>query len=739
MADKDDNFLKRLLATFRIEAREHVDALFSGIAELEKTSDEAAQAKIVEAVFREAHSLKGAARSVNLAPVEAACQSLESSFAAMKNKQVTLTAELFDGLHQAINSLNELLELPPARKPEMEPAAVPEARSATPPRKENLPPQPPTAARPPRFPPEERSSVAGTVRIAAEKLDSIFLQAEEMLAAKLLAQQREQELQTLNAMVAAWGKDWAGIRTRHPGFYGAVAKQPQWLELVERNAELIKTLTNQLGAMAKTADQDQRMLGKMVDDLLEDMKKVLILPFSTLMEVFPRLVRDLARDGGKEIDLEIRGGELDADRRILDEIKDPLVHLIRNCVDHGIEKPEDRERRHKPPRGRIVVAIIPRTGNRVEIDISDDGAGIDTARVKATAERLGFLSKEDALRLDEREALELIYRSGISTSPIITEISGRGLGLAIVREKVDKLGGSVSVETRPDAGTAFRIVLPLTLATYRGINVRVGEQSFVLPTSHVEQTVRIGRANVQSVENRATVRIGDETLSLAWLADVLGIPGRSPDNDLFLQVAVLAANGRRIAFAVDEVLNEQEVLVKNLGRQLSRVRNIAAATILGSGKAVPILNVADLMKSALLAPPGRTRDTAAAGEGKTSQEKSVLVVEDSITARSLLKGILEVAGYKVSTAVDGIDAFTQLRGGAFDIVVSDVDMPRMNGFDLTAKIRGDKKLAELPVVLVTALESREDRERGIDVGANAYIVKRSFEQSNLLEVIRRLI
>ena len=207
----------------------------------------------------------------------------------------------------------------------------------------------------------------------------------------------------------------------------------------------------------------------------------------------------------------------------------------------------------------------------------------------------------------------------------------------------------------------------------------------------------------------------------------------------FLQVAILSVGGKgRIAFVVNEVLSEQEVLVKSLGRQLPRVRNIAAATVLGSGKAVPILNVSDLLKSAQQVSIPRPISTTAK-ESESSQEKNVLVVEDSITARSLLKGILEVAGYKVTTAVDGIDGFTQLRGGEFDIVVSDVEMPRMDGFDLTARIRSDKKLSELPVVLVTALESSTDRERGIDVGANAYIVKRSFEQSNLLEIIRRLV
>jgi two-component system chemotaxis sensor kinase CheA len=748
MAEKDSAFLTKLLATFRIEAREHVNAMFAGVAELEKMPGEARQAELVETIFREAHSLKGAARSVNLMLVENACQSLETTFAAMKRKELMLTTELFDSLHQALNRLSSLPDISPlesssVRAPVTAPA-TPRQTAAGPapdldPEAQPALSQASVEAQNSSFPiRDEKLLLGSTVRIATEKLDSIFTQVEEMLAAKLATQQRKQDMESISALTVSWGKEWANIRTRHPEFYSTLEKQPLWLELMEQNALFIKNLTYKFGAMSKVVDQDQRILGRMVDDLLDDMKKALMLPFSTLMELFPRLVRNLAKDHGKEIELVVQGGEIVADRRILEELKDPLIHLVRNCIDHGIEKPAERIRCDKPARGKIVIAILPRSSNRVEINISDDGSGIEIAKVKATAQRLGLLTEDEALRLDDSKAAELIFQSGLSTSSIITEISGRGLGLAIVREKVEKLGGTVAVETQPDIGTKFKIVLPLTLATYRGITVCVGEQQFVLPTRNVEQTVRIHKAGIQTVENRETVRVNDETLSLAWLGDILELPRPTVKDTDFLQVVILSTGGKsRIAFVVNEVLSEQEVLVKSLGRQLRRVRNIAAATVLGSGKAVPILNVSDLLKSAQqVAIP---RPISAAGKESSTQDKNVLVVEDSITARSLLKGILEIAGYKVTTAVDGVDGFTQLRSGQFDIVVSDVEMPRMDGFDLTAKIRSDKQLAELPVVLVTALESSQDRERGIDVGANAYIVKRSFEQSNLLEIIRRLV
>jgi two-component system chemotaxis sensor kinase CheA len=275
----------------------------------------------------------------------------------------------------------------------------------------------------------------------------------------------------------------------------------------------------------------------------------------------------------------------------------------------------------------------------------------------------------------------------------------------------------------------------------------VGEHLFILPTINVERAARVRKDEIGTVENRDTLHLAGQILSMVRLADALALPvhNKQPrpgkedadDPEGHIPVVVVASGEKRIAFQVDEVVDEQQVLVKGLGRQLSRVRNIAGATILGSGKVVPVLNIPDLMKSAVAASVA-ARAPADAGKAQARPER-ILVAEDSITARTLLKNILETAGYQVATAVDGVDAFTQLRSGEFDLVVSDVDMPRMSGFDLTVRIREDKKLGDLPVVLVTALESREDRERGIDVGANAYIVKSSFDQSNLLEVVRRLI
>jgi two-component system chemotaxis sensor kinase CheA len=380
----------------------------------------------------------------------------------------------------------------------------------------------------------------------------------------------------------------------------------------------------------------------------------------------------------------------------------------------------------------------------MEILVSDDGVGIDPAKVRAAAVKAGILSREAAEQLDAENVLPLIFQPGITTSPILTDISGRGLGLAIVREKVEKLGGSVSVNSRLHEGTAFHLTLPLTLSTFRGVAVRVDESIFILPTVNVERVARANRSEIRTVENREMIQIDGRNLALVRLADVLGLPSRAPRAPSITAIpggaperpfiVVLEASDSRIAFHVDEILDERQVILKGLGKQLRRVRNVAGAAIMGNGHVVPVLNVADLIKSA-----PRAAAAPRSAEPPLARTAHVLVAEDSITARSLLKSILESAGYRVSTAVDGADAFAQALGGEFDLVVSDVDMPRMSGFELTTRIRGDKRLSQVPVVLVTALESREDRERGIDAGADAYLVKSSFDQSNLLDAVKRLV
>jgi two-component system chemotaxis sensor kinase CheA len=738
MGTPEASFLRQLRATFKLEAAEHLHALTAGLLALEKAPP-AAQAELVETVFREAHSLKGGARAVDYSEVERMCQALEDVFANWRRGKSQPTPEAFDGLHRSLDAIAAVLAangVPAApawsgRAPAGSPAAS----------------APPRAAQAPAAGGEHEAAVQ-TVRIAVDKLENRLLEAEEMLTAKLIAAQRVADLRDLCGGFAAWHKAWSAVEPQvlglrrmyaagaHPGTDDA--ELGALLDFLDWNARCIKDVESRTLALEDAVRQDHFAVGKLVDDLLEDSKKLLLLPFSSISGSFAKVVRDLCRDEGKEAALTIEGAEVEIDKRILEEIKDPLIHLLRNCVDHGVEPSAVRVSRGKPARATIALAVSQLPGNQVEIIVSDDGGGIDVARVARTAVERGLLSPDEAAVLGDDAARALIFLPELSTSPQVTQLSGRGLGLAIVREKAQKLGGGVSVASEPGTGTSFRIVLPATQATFRGILVMAGGQMLVVPTLHVERVVRVRREDVRSVEGREAIDHAGRAVALVRLAEVLELPvapAGEGASELGTPVLVLGNSEQRAAFAVDSVIDEQEVLVKRLGRPLLRVRNVSGATVLGSGRVAPVLNVADLLKSVRKAgaalrfiPPERPP-----GQG------AILVAEDSITSRLLLKGILESAGYKVRTAPDGLEAFNLLQAEPFNLLVSDVEMPGLNGFDLTARVRADSRLAELPVVLVTARESPEDRERGIDVGAHAYLVKSSFDQSDLLATVGRLI
>src|SRR5690606_12122866 len=390
----------------------------------------------------------------------------------------------------------------------------------------------------------------------------------------------------------------------------------------------------------------------------------------------------------------------------------------------------------KTPIGQLQIELHQESADWFLLSVRDDGSGIDIPQLKARAIGSGLLDEAEASQLNDSEARKLVFASGLSTASMITDLSGRGLGMAIVQDTVERIGGRVELESISGQGTCFRLYLPLSLSAFRAVLVRNAERLFAIPALAVERCLRLPPDAVRMLENRPSLVWEERVLPVWPLADILGLGSIEPSSGE-LTLLLLQVRGERFVLLVDELLGDQEITVKSLGLQLQKVRNLMGATVLGDGRLVPILEPVDLFQSALTT--NASSFSRQEAEGSTIRAQRLLIAEDSFTSRGLLKAILEAAGYQVATANDGLEAWNALKQEKYDLLVSDVEMPRMDGFTLTDRIRAARELAQLPVILVTALESPEDRAKGLEAGANAYLVKSGFAQDNLLDAIRRLI
>jgi len=754
----DEDLLKQLMVSFREELAERVAAINAGLLGLEQEPTEAQRAALLEELFRHVHSLKGAARAVSLKPIEELAHGMEDVFGAAKRGTISLSETLFDLLYQGMDliggvmasldtgrGIDPALDLPGfivrlAAAWRGQPIQAPQIEA---------PPPAPLAAEPGEAPlPRKAAEPAApvwsgdTIRVPTSRLDDLMAQAGELLVTRLRVAQQIEELAELQALLARWQKDWQRARgsTQRDLHAGGAGEGAPLQQFYLRNEEYLRALADWLNLHARRVSDDATRLALVTDQLQEGIKRVRMLPLATLLPTFRRIIRDLARSKGVDVALEVEGGETEMDKHVLEQIKDPLMHLLRNCIDHGIEPLAERKGRGKPLRGTIVLRAE-RRANVIVVEVTDDGAGIDLAAVREAAVRRGLLTAEAAAEAGEQVLLDLIFASGLSTSTIITEVSGRGIGLDVVRKNVESLQGRVEVRSERGRGTAFALTLPFTLASTRCLLIRAGGQPYAVPLSAVEKLVPVGSGDVMVVEGKEAIHYQGRPLALARLVDVLRMPGAPTAlaAESRMPAVILAAGGQRIAFLVDELLGEQELVVKNLGRQLARVPNIAGATILGTGAVVLILNAVDLVKSAQRTAGPTILPPAAEPQPAAQARKTILIVDDSITTRTLERNILTTAGYNIRLALDGYEALSALAEGPCDLVVSDLDMPRMDGFELTRQLKADGRYRDLPVILVTSLDSTEDKAKGIEVGADAYIVKGTFDQDNLLDTIRQLI
>lgn len=593
-----------------------------------------------------------------------------------------------------------------------------------------------------------------TIRVSVAKLDALMAQLSELLVTKIRLEQRLEQVRQAQSYMAQWQKEWLSERGTYSrlvrrdfergedGQQAALNKDViSLLEYVDLSQGRLREMTGMINNLSREFNADSMQMSLAIDGLEDDIKRVRMLPLSTITAPFARMVRDLAKSSGKEVELEIIGGDVELDKRVLEQIKDPIIHLLRNALDHGIEIPKNRIAEGKPGVGKITLSAA-QQGKDVAISVADDGAGLDIEAIRHMAVRRGI---SNAQAFTEAELVEQIYSPGFSTSPIITDVSGRGVGLDVVRKNVEILRGRISLDWKEGQGTTFTLIIPLALTSSRGLLVRAANQMFAIPLNAIERIVYVKQSEIVSVGGHDTLRYDGRPLMLVDLAGVLNLAASAEKTDTDrIPVVILSAAERRMAFAVDGLADEQEVVIKGLGKQLTRVGGIAGASVMGNGEVLLILNVADLIKLALRGDPGSVLEKRDGKEmasvGPQKRRHKILVVDDSITTRTLEKNILEAAGHDVQLATDGLEAYKIVSSGDLpDLIISDVSMPRLDGVGLTKRIKGESRTNQIPVILVTSLDSPEDKARGIECGADAYIVKSSFDQNNLLETIEQLI
>jgi two-component system, chemotaxis family, sensor kinase CheA len=559
-----------------------------------------------------------------------------------------------------------------------------------------------------------------TIRVESSKLERLMIQADELAVAKLRILQRHEELMTLTRL---W-EDW--VRLQGSSFTAADIQLQQLGQI--------------LNHMQSASAEDTTRLASVATDLEGGIRQIRMLPLQSVFGVFPRLVRDLGRQQDKNIEFVIEGGDVLADKQIIEALKDPLTHLLRNAIDHGIEP--TRQRGGKPAISKLLLRGVQK-GNQIEIIISDDGRGLDVAAIRQTAIRRGLYTEAELDRMTPEQVQSLIFAAGFSTRTTITEISGRGVGLDVVRTNIEKIKGAIKIDSIPGQGCTFRILLNNSLATVDALILQVQNLPYAMPLDAIESMQFIDRQEIFTLDGKLTVHWQDRGVSVAWLADLLELQMASPVSTAALgkvqqkiPCIFMKIDGEYLGILVDELLEQQQIVVKALNKLLRSVPNISGASILGSGDICLVLNPLDLF----LAAGGKI----VSAERKLSltteyQPPSILLVEDSIPIRTQVQRILADAGYVVTAAVDGLDGFNKLQSGSFDAIVSDVEMPNMTGLEMTERIREITAHQDLPIVLVTTLAKEEHRQRGLQAGASAYLTKGDFDQSLLLNTLRTLI
>lgn len=573
---------------------------------------------------------------------------------------------------------------------------------------------------------EAKSGVDQAVRVSVKTLESLGLQVEHLIAGR---SQQVRRTDALRDMLD--GTHNTIVHMERSASMLSLTGGGEALESLRNAVINLRGIQKRLVELLKEGTREGEQLNLVAQVVRDDLRDLRMVPAGQVLEPLRRTVREVSARLNKQVELFISGGEVRLDRRILDALKDPLLHLVRNAIDHGIESPEARREAGKAEKGKLWVRVEPR-GTRIAVVVEDDGGGLSPAKVRATAIKRGLLSAEAAAKLSDPQAARLIFQPGFSTRDQVTETSGRGVGLDVVLATAQRLQGAVDLSYTEGQGTRFTIDLPLTLASALGLLIRVGTSVVAVPSDMVERVFRLAPSDVGTVAGRVVVRVENEQLTFLSLAEAIGLP-RLPlalDSGKMQSVMLLTLGKDRVVFAIDEVVGQQEIVVRSLGPHLKGVGHLAGAAVLDDGRLVPVLNAPELLRAA-------SPTTRGISTGEIRRPR-ILVCDDSLTTRFAMKSLLEIAGYPVVTAADGEEGWEVMERTPCQLVVSDWQMPRLDGVGLARRIRAHPTLHRTPIILVTSLDSPEERAAGLEAGADGYLVKREVERGKLLELVRQL-
>jgi two-component system sensor histidine kinase and response regulator WspE len=742
-----------MMDLFREEVKTHAGGLSDGLVRLESSSADAA---ILEPLMRAAHSIKGAARIVGVDLAVKLAHAMEDVFVAAQSDQIRLNPSDIDILLRGTDVLAELgnlsgddagawsaahetavgelsqqirailtrLSVPTEPKPIVAPPAPPSEPSPLPASaaKENeiaLLPAPP--------PPSE-----SVVRVTAQNLTRLM-----GLAGESLVQARWLQPFTTSLLKLKKHQDHlvAVLDGLETALRSGNAEQLAGLTAEARRqaARCRQHLGERIAEFEDHAARAEDLNGRLYLEVLGSRMR----PFADGVQGFPRMVRDLARFLDKQVRLEILGQTTEVDRDILDKLEAPLTHLLRNAIDHGLEASAERREAGKPECGVVRLEARHRAGMLV-LTVEDDGRGIDLDKLRRNILERGLSRPDLVAAMNEAELLSFLFLPGFSTAAEVTEVSGRGVGLDVVHDMVRKVGGSVHVTTRLGCGSVFHLQLPLTLSVLRAVVVDVAGEAYAFPHHRIDRLSRLSRAGLASLENRQFATVDGKNVGLVLAAQVFDLPIQTPKGDDLAVVLVSDAVGQ-YGLIVDAFRGEQDLVVRPLDPRLGKVHNVSAAAILDDGEPVLIADVEDLLRSLERFIQTGSLTRCDADKPGVLRRKRVLVVEDSITVREVERQILLNRGYDVRVAVDGQEGWNLARAEPFDLLITDVDMPRMNGLELVRAVRGQASLHDVPVIIVSYKDREEDRLRGLDVGANYYLTKSSFHDNTFIQAVSDLI